>query len=196
MKTAYSPEFERLLFGILRNHPEGLAEHTLIKILRQQGCAHLPAPGGDHLRLFQVHFILFHHLHRLRERLWRERRACLSIGPLHIALEPFAEGGGETLAGRDPLRDFYLDLSRLHSTTASDVRDWLAAFWRRLDGGEQRRRALATLGLEEPVDYRAVKMQYRRLAMRHHPDRGGDKERLQMINAAMTILAEQFAKGS
>ena len=36
-----------------------------------------------------------------------------------------------------------------------------------------------------PADWKRA---YRRLAMRHHPDRGGDPARLQAIHAAMPIL--------
>lgn len=38
------------------------------------------------------------------------------------------------------------------------------------------------------MDDLTIKRHYRRLAMRHHPDRGGDKAQLQIINAAMEAL--------
>ncbi|NNG14653.1 MAG: DnaJ domain-containing protein, partial [Gammaproteobacteria bacterium] len=42
--------------------------------------------------------------------------------------------------------------------------------------------------LDDPVSDADIKQQYRRLAMQHHPDRGGDDATLQKINAAMNIL--------
>ncbi len=56
------------------------------------------------------------------------------------------------------------------------------------DISDERRDALAELELTDPVDWRAIKSQHRQLAMRHHPDRGGDEARLQAINAAMNVL--------
>ncbi|MEM7443601.1 MAG: DnaJ domain-containing protein [Pseudomonadota bacterium] len=53
-------------------------------------------------------------------------------------------------------------------------------------------RALAVLGLKAPVDWVIVKIQYKQLVKRHHPDaNGGDKdaeERLKAINHAYGIL--------
>ncbi len=66
--------------------------------------------------------------------------------------------------------------------------DLVGAFWARLGRRERRAEALAQLGLADPVDDDTVKRAYRRLAMEHHPDRGGDKERLQAINAAARLL--------
>ena len=53
---------------------------------------------------------------------------------------------------------------------------------------DYRVKALEILGLDEPVSYEEVRVQYKRLAMEHHPDRGGDKEKLQLINEAMQQL--------
>jgi curved DNA-binding protein CbpA len=42
------------------------------------------------------------------------------------------------------------------------------------------------------VDDATIKRRYRRLAMRHHPDRGGDGVRLREINAALATLQAGF----
>ncbi|MFO7857445.1 MAG: J domain-containing protein, partial [Ectothiorhodospiraceae bacterium] len=44
------------------------------------------------------------------------------------------------------------------------------------------------LGLDDDADGQTVRQQYRRLAQRHHPDKGGDTETLQKINEAMMVL--------
>ena len=64
----------------------------------------------------------------------------------------------------------------------------IASFWRRLGRFDKREEALAELGLQDPVDDQTIKMTWRRLAMEYHPDRGGDNERLQAINAAVDCL--------
>ncbi|GAO35480.1 hypothetical protein SCT_0867 [Sulfuricella sp. T08] len=44
------------------------------------------------------------------------------------------------------------------------------------------------LRLADPVDDPEIKRRYRELAMEHHPDRGGEMEKLQAINAAKGLL--------
>ncbi|NIV37905.1 MAG: DnaJ domain-containing protein, partial [Anaerolineae bacterium] len=87
------------------------------------------------------------------------------------------------------LRDYYLDLSQLEGMDAQRVADLIAQFWTRHQAQDARADALATLGLRDPVDAPTIKQTYRRLAMRHHPDRGGDAAQLQAIHQAMQTLA-------
>ena len=41
-----------------------------------------------------------------------------------------------------------------------------------------------TLGVPANATKAAIKTAYRKLAMKYHPDRGGDEEKMQLINAA------------
>ncbi len=177
---------EAVAVGLAR-HPGGLSEHALLGLLREAGYLNFgPAEDGLH-HLFCAHFLLFHALYRLRDRTRTERRGHLEIGPLRIRWLSCLEGP-DALAAPDPLREYYLDPANLRATTARDVADLVGAFWARLGRRERRAEALAQLGLADPVDDDIVKRAYRRLAMEHHPDRGGDKERLQAINAAARLL--------
>jgi curved DNA-binding protein CbpA len=55
---------------------------------------------------------------------------------------------------------------------------------------------LATLGLSDPVDNDKIRQRYRELAMKHHPDRGGDQALLQDINRALqTLLPKKMNAG-
>lgn len=47
----------------------------------------------------------------------------------------------------------------------------------------------AVLGVEPGVSADDLKKQYRKLAMQHHPDRGGDEEKFKDINEAYTALS-------
>ncbi|MDT8383484.1 MAG: DNA-J related domain-containing protein [Gammaproteobacteria bacterium] len=179
-----------LLHRLLRAHPAGLSEYELIMALEAEHGADFSRDQlRDPLSLFQTHFLLFHALYRLRDQLWESRIARLDIHTLGIRLLPFKTAGAAQLAEHDPLRDYYLDLNHLNITQAGDVEKLLTQFWARFVGDDDRRQALATLELEDPVDWPAIKTQHRRLAMQHHPDRGGDEARLQAINVAMDILA-------
>jgi len=185
------PSIQRLQQQIeqqLRSRPEGMNEHTLIRQL-QAGDDNILPHGQlhDSLALFQIHFILFHALYRLRDQLWQQQRGHIEVEPLLIRLWPY-RAGQQDLSRNDPLRNYYLDLDNLETTNEQDVDDLLAAFWRRLGSGDGRRTALDELGLCDPVDDQTIKQTWRKLVMQHHPDRGGDKAKLQIINAAMDWL--------
>ncbi|MDD5241503.1 MAG: DNA-J related domain-containing protein [Sulfuricella sp.] len=176
------------LLAILRAHPDGLSEHDLIRKLARDDPAFGPEAFADELTLFQCHFILFHHLYRLRDELWNKREGNLDIHCLKIALLPCPDDAGHLPAAHDPLRDYYLDLAHLESTGKQQVLEMLDTFWLRFARLGHRTEALAALGLADPVDDASIKRRYRELAMEHHPDRGGEMEKLQTINAAMELL--------
>jgi hypothetical protein len=173
---------------LLHQYPAGLSEHQLLRLLKDADCLpFLGASPWEPHALFCAHFLLFHALYRLRDRLWQSREGHIDIGPLNIRWQPYRAGEG-ALGRPDTLREYYLDLVNLQQTSARDVDELLAAFWRRFQRQDQRAGALQELGLADPVDDVTIKRTYRRLAMRHHPDRGGDTGRLQAINAAVRLL--------
>ncbi|MBI3774414.1 MAG: DnaJ domain-containing protein [Gammaproteobacteria bacterium] len=182
-------QFQTTLLELLERHPDGISEYELFNQL-----AALNFPDYHEsvrratLGLFRAHFALFHALYQLRDRLWDEQRAQLDINTLCIRLSPYCAQHSSLPSRRDPLRDYYLDTRHLHETTASDVADLLGRFWRRFGPRDQREQALGVLGLNDPVDDATIKQTWRRLAMLHHPDRGGSEQRLQEINAALTVL--------
>lgn len=187
---------EQDLLDRLRDHPRGISEFDLLQALRAEGhpiTANASDAEGEH-RLFQEHFLLFHLLYRLRDRCHGEALARLEIGPLCIRLQPYRAADSALPQQADPLRAYYLDLGNLHGTSATEVREMLGRFWVRMQGLGQREEALRVLGLEADADYAQARERYRRLAMEHHPDRGGDKERLQEINAAMEALARAHGR--
>lgn len=176
------------LVTILRTHPEGLSEHDLMRKLAQDDPAFGPESFADELSLFQCHFILFHHLYRLRDELRTTRQGDLAIHCLKIELRPCPDGDDSLPAAHDPLRAYYLNLSHLKNTGKQEVLALLDTFWLCFVRHGRRAEALAELGLSDPVDYPEIKRRYRELAMEHHPDRGGDLAKLQAINAAMGLL--------
>lgn len=177
---------ERRIEELLVAERAGVSEHTLLRRLAREGLEPFATLRfEDELGLFRAHFILFHSLYRLQERLRRHRRAELSVSPLRIALGAY-HSGAAGLAEPDPMRAFYLDRRNL-AMSRNEVRRLLQGFRRRA-AADERQEALAVLDLAEPVDYPAIKRRYRELAMRHHPDRGGDTASLQRLNWAMQVL--------
>lgn len=191
--------FSAELLALLRAAPQGLGEYELIRQLAQRYPDSLFAEPGalqDPLRLFQLHFLLFHLLYRLADQL-AESNQTLSIHALSIRLQP----RGAAVAGlqqEDPLRCYYLDWQQWRKTHAADVQRLLDGFWRRQGGGvvaaEELQRSLAVMDLQDPTDARTVKQRYRALVRVHHPDRGGTTVRMQEINQAMLILERYYGK--
>ncbi len=180
------PELRRL-YGVLRRDPEGLREYELLERLRGDG----PLRGLDELELFRVHFLLFHHLYRLRRALERAGRGSLEIHVLRIRLLPLqgpAPNPRCLPAAPDPLAAYYLDLGHLVRTRADDVREMLRWFWRRFRIHDRKEDALRALGLEPGAPVGAIRRRFRLLARQHHPDLGGDPERFREVVAAMEVL--------
>lgn len=174
---------------VLRLHPNGLTEYQLIDILDQRGVGGFDQSlFSTSLNMFQAHFILFHALYKLRDKLGQSEHVDIEIHCLSIRRVERPPNGLQRLAVNDPLREYYLNLDNLNDTDAAAVDDLLDGFWRRFLAGEGRQQALACLELTDPVSFDEIKRQYRRLVMTHHPDRGGDTSYLQDINEAMAVL--------
>ncbi len=186
-------ELGEQILTLLGDNPAGLSEYELFAALYECGDERFDISRlRETFALFCAHFRLFNALYCLRDKLWAAQSHLLEISPLLVILREYdpLPADGYPLREVDALRDYYLDSRYLEQTTAEVLEQMLDKFWSRLNGSEKRCQALAVLGLEEPIDAVAIKQHYRRLAMEHHPDRGGDTVRLQMINAAMAVLSK------
>ena len=171
----------------LENHPDGIGEYDLMTNLKSQGFFDSLTKHPQPHELFQAHFFLFHALYLLNNDLLEQKSSVLDINTLKIQISPYQKG--ETnLQVDDKLKAYYLDFNNLENTKEEDVYDMLASFWNKYHKFDTREEALSELGLKDPVDDIEIKKEYRRLAMQHHPDRGGDKEKLQKINGALELL--------
>lgn len=187
-------ELEALLLDFLGAQASGISEYDLIQYLRSQDLFKLEPDellSSDSLVMFQIHFIVFHALYRLRDRVRQLESNDLDLNPVCIRLRSYARSDA-ALAEYDALYDYYMDVENLAGTRTEDVDEMLERFWSRLDNSERRIEALKELELKDPVSNETIRKQYRRLAMKHHPDRGGEMEKLQRINAAVSILLNSY----
>lgn len=186
----YHDSLPGFLLQQLRLQPEGLSEYQLINLLRQQQWPlFAEADLRDPLSLFRTHFTLFNALYRLDEQLVADQLQ-LDISPLCIRLLPRSASQPE-LTRTDPLRSYYLDLQQLNETDREQVAAMLDGSFSRIHEKDEQTAALACLGFVgvQPLPTAGeIRQAYRRLASRHHPDRGGCNQRLQQINQAMALL--------
>lgn len=182
---------------LLQQYPQGLSEFELIKLL-QERCDFIPdAFSGDSLSLFRTHFLLFNALYQLQASWLNEGAGYVSVDALRIQYFPSSESSASQVQGliaaqSEALRDYYLDMTNLTEMEREDVESLLKSFWLKYAASDQRMSALAVLELVDPVTMSDIKLAYRRKAMALHPDRGGDVQALQEVNAAMDLLKTYY----
>lgn len=121
---------EERLLGILSGYPGGIRESELIQELMRDGYQEFSkCTIQDSRCLFRSHFSLFHCLYHLRNRLHREKIACLDINSIRITLEPYSSAQ-EAVACSDPLGNFYLDIRNIEKNSGN-AEVLLEQFWTR-----------------------------------------------------------------
>lgn len=185
------------LRNLLLQHEAPLTEYELIRKLVAEGVIDSDY-GASSLSLFQIHFLVMNGLYQL-QRQWLVEGIVLRVSPLHISYERLIDNVTvEHMLSDSGMQNFYLDWDNLEAMTEEGVNSLLDEFWRRYAAygvtENERDTALQTMGLDASADYPTIKQQYRRLAMACHPDRGGDQERLQLINSAMDVLKKAHGR--
>jgi hypothetical protein len=213
------PSLHGVLESLLLSHPTGVSEYDLLKCLQgaykqrsqQVGEGINASPRdlfsslnlNDLLSLFQTHFVLFNGLYRLRQ-IWRkEHIGDIGIHTLNILPLPYNEQTtGSGLTNSDPLAEYYLDWNNLIGTSEAKVDSLLSSFWQQFYAVETDLGANAKVNqtkLEESytlleVEFNAplkdVKRQYLRLIHQYHPDKGGDTEAAQSLQAAYAYICQ------
>ena len=180
--------FIAFIEAFLREHPEGIKEHDLLRHLDEQGFFQaLDTEVSSSLLLFQKHFLLFHVLYSINQQRVLDKQGALQISPLLIKQLDHVEA--DTQIGEfDALSHYYLALENLAVATEDNVNDLFDAFWVKYLRNEKRGDALKVLGLNDPVSDTEIIQHYRKLARIHHPDKGGDKDKIQQINEAYAVL--------
>lgn len=208
-QTSQLAALKHALGDILLARLEPLSEFELIKQLQRApyGVFDETALQGN-LNLFQTHFLVFHCLYLLRAEWLQLELGYLRIEPLAIALEPLpAEhtGNEDTRLGltqRDPLQDYYLDLSQLEGTTAGDVDALIGNFWCQMEASvravsaDERSQALMVMQLSAmPGSEKQLKREFRQRVHKVHPDKGGSAEAMQDLQWAYHVIHSALIAG-
>ncbi len=171
-------------------------EHCLIKHLQSE-CI----PPFEHFQLsqakdlFSAHFLCMHALYHLKTRYAQEERYALLIHAVRVERVAFQSVNHNTksdtqlhLAQSDPLAAYYLNPKHYFETQESEITDMLTTFWKKYLAQDEKQASLKTLGLPNDANAHMLKQQYRRLAQKHHPDKGGCAKRFNEIQAAKELL--------
>jgi hypothetical protein len=134
-----------------------------------------------------------HALYKLQNDYLSKQQYYLDIQAIKIARRPYFSNAvmnenEDPLTHYDPLKDYYLDISHYFETSEHDVNELLNSFWKKYLAQDDKQDALNTLKLPENSSYTTIKKQYRLLAQKHHPDKGGCGKHFAKINAAKSIL--------
>lgn len=170
--------------------------HLLAAELQQQGLIHQldDNPGND---LFKRNFLLMNALFELQEILLPKQ--WLQVKAMEIQIFRIVPTNVDLLQAQDSsLRDYYLNWSN-YDTSTNVVREMLESFWnsyREYIGINPqlmyKNQALKVFELDETATDREIRQQWRRLALKWHPDRpDGDAIRFREVCEAWQSLREK-----
>ncbi|OOE47480.1 molecular chaperone DnaJ [Salinivibrio kushneri] len=153
--------------------------HLLGELQKDTMMAQLDA--DPHLDLFKRNFLIMNALYQLQEMLLPQQ--WLQVESMDIQLQWRVGNNGfmaKEIDYQDPLRDYYMDWNN-YDASQDDVKELLSSFWKHYQrhiGNEapgeamlERNKALKVLGLDENASEHEIRRQWRKMALKWHPDR-------------------------
>jgi len=173
-------------------------EHEIISKLKADKISPFDQLNLQHSKdLFCAHFLTMHALYQLQNEYFCKQQYCLEIQSVKIERLPYFSNtvineNADPLIQHDPLKDYYLDISHYFETSENEVNELLSSFWKKYLAQDDKQQALKTLELPANSSYEVIKKQYRLMAQKHHPDKGGCSKYFTKINAAKSILDKLY----
>ncbi len=196
-----SPLGESIKIAISRIEPilnQGeVKTHELVQ--RVTGEDLYPWSSDSLLALYQKQFITQAALSELYFEYASGDEKILAFTPISVRIKlkdeqiVDAENSHVTEADYQPNFSFYLDEANFYSATSDSVQAMLDSFWKSYTSFMDFSPALALFGLNEEAEWKEVQREYRRLASRHHPDKGGKKEKFTEIRQAFESLKHHYS---
>lgn len=155
--------------------------------------------GATSLGLFQTHFLVKNALYHLQP-VFLQMGMTLVIEPIHIYLEecgaeqPEQQSVSAAAAESPKVAEYYLDWSHFVQASEESVDSLLQSFWQRYIALDAKAEALALFDLDASATFPEIRRRYRQLAMQHHPDRGGCKNKIAELNQAMAVLQQCYRR--
>ena len=173
-----------------------LREIDLLAWLRDMGF--LNARVESQAALYRIHFLMRNALYQLARADDANTWYFSPVGVEWTAAVEFGPGGAQVGQVLDRgLEAYYLDMTNA-VLADHEVDALLNDFWRRYQAYSDDvcgdiTAALHILELNRVDSMAQLKLQYRRLVMQAHPDRGGSKEKMQRINSAFNKIKNTFS---
>lgn len=183
------------LLTVLQASNQSWKIHHLATELQTQGLIHQldDNPGND---LFKRNFLLMNALFELQEILLPKQ--WLQVKAMDIQIFRLVPSNVNLLIMQDTsLREYYLDWNN-YDTSENVVRELLEAFWSNYKSYiglninlMNKSNALRVFELDESATARDIRKQWRRLALKWHPDRpDGDAARFREVCEAWQSLRD------
>lgn len=183
------------LLTVLQASNQSWKIHHLATELQTQGLIHQldENPGND---LFKRNFLLMNALFELQEILLPKQ--WLQVKAMEIQIFRLVPSNVNLLIMQDTsLREYYLDWNN-YDTSENVVRELLEAFWSNYKSYiglninlMNKDNALRVFELDESATARDIRKQWRRLALKWHPDRpDGDAARFREVCEAWQSLRD------
>jgi len=203
--------------GVLESATASMTEYELIQQLVNMKWLDASGNNSNSLELYSTHFLVFNALFHLDQSLSEQRVFISALNiqllPLDVtglsdsrsidsqALDSASLDEDLNQAASDELRRYYLDWNNLDDATQESVDNLLTRFWDCYVSESDYIHALDVLGLpsllqadlsSKAFDKKALKkqakQQYRKMAMKYHPDRGGEAEMFHRIQWAYGVF--------
>nr|WP_086939478.1 DNA-J related domain-containing protein [Thaumasiovibrio occultus] len=182
------------ILSLLEKQPESWKVHILADALLK-GDLLRQLDDDNYLDLFKRNFLIMNALFQLQEMLLPKQ--YLQVEAMDICLM-WAKPGQQALSNEDPLKQYYLDWQN-YDANHQDIRHLMDTFWTnyRQNFSEpsrpcidlDREEALAVFELPLEATPSQIRRQWRKLALKYHPDRqGGDTSMFREVCEAWQVL--------
>lgn len=151
--------------------------HLLAQLQKNTIMVHLD--DDAQLDLFKRNFLIMNALYQLQEILLPKQWLQVESMDICLMWRKSAPGFMEhDINVSDPLREYYMDWKNYDAQLA-DINTLLKTFWKRYqrhvghshEKSIERKKALAALGLAEHASDLEIRRQWRKMALKWHPDR-------------------------
>lgn len=181
------------IMEVLKQKPSGWKVHTLATHLNELGFV----PVLDQIpekELFKKNFLIMNALYQLQETLYPDNWLQVQAMDIELMCGRY-HGSTHAIDYQDPLREYYIDWSN-YEAEEGEVKRLLNEFWNRYKkyvGGVEtdmdRSHALSLFELPLDASPEEIRKQWRRLALRWHPDRDqGNTAQFQRLCEAWHVL--------
>jgi hypothetical protein len=150
------------------------------------------------LLLFRTHFYIFHQLYVLKKQLITHYQGDINIHtlgsyymdkPVNDQEKNKLDKNKDTqLHQHDGLLHYYLDWKPLFETDAAEIGRLKQFIGSGISQPYALKNAFERFQLTPPTNELAIKKAYRKLAIKHHPDKGGRIQDIQRINEEKSLL--------